>query len=131
PAIEQQIGVSLTRLIADKGYRGHNAPPGRRRSVYISGQKRGVTAVIRRQLRRRAAVEPVIGHVKNEHRMGRNYLIGRHGDATNAILAAVGYNFRRLIAWLAALLYLLRIVSLSAIAPDNHDSSSALPLQTA
>jgi len=54
PAIEQQIGVSLTRLIADKGYRGHNAPTVRRRSVFISGQKRGHTAVIRRQLRRRA-----------------------------------------------------------------------------
>ncbi len=104
PAIEQQIGASLRRIIADKGYRGHTAPPGPRRSVYISGQKRGVTAVIRRELRRRAAIEPVIGHVKAEHRMGRNYLAGRAGDAANAVLAAVGYNFRRLLAWLAALL---------------------------
>jgi transposase, IS5 family len=128
PAIEQQIGVSLTRLIADKGYRGHNAPPGWRRSVYISGQKRGVTAVIRRELRRRAAVEPVIGHVKAEHRMGRNYLIGRHGDAANAILAAVGYNFRRLIAWLAALWCLLRIASLRAaqLATSHHSSPETL-----
>ena len=131
PAIEQQIGVSLTRLIADKGYRGHNAPPGRRRSVYISGQKRGVTAVIRRQLRRRAAVEPVIGHVKAEHRMGRNYLIGRQGDAANAILAAVGYNFRRLLAWLTALLWLLRIVILGSAALTDPNNSSALRLQAA
>lgn len=131
PAIEQQIGVSLTRLIADKGYRGHNAPPGHRRSVYISGQKRGVTAVIQRELRRRAAVEPVIGHVKAEHRMGRNYLIGRHGDATNAVLAAVGYNFRRLLAWLAALLCLLRIARICAVAPKNPNSTPALRLQTA
>jgi transposase, IS5 family len=64
PAIEQQIGVSLTRIITDKGYRGHNAPPGRRRSVCISGRKRGVTAVIRRELRQCAAIEPAIGHVK-------------------------------------------------------------------
>lgn len=131
PAIEQQIGVSLTRLIADKGYRGHNAPPGWRRTVYISGQKRGVTAVIRRELRRRTAVEPVIGHVKAEHRMGRNYLIGRHGDAANAILAAVGYNFRRLIAWLAALLCLLRSASLSAGALGKPDDSSTLSLHNA
>ena len=138
PAIEQQIGVSLTRLIADKGYRGHNAPPGRRRSVYISGQKRGVTAVIRRELRRRAAVEPVIGHVKAEHRMGRNYLAGRHGDAANAILAAVGYNFRRLLAWLAALLCLLlallcllRIACLSVASIIRPTNSSDAFLQVA
>jgi transposase, IS5 family len=131
PAIEQHIGASLTRLIADKGYRGHNAPPARRRSVFISGQKRGVTAVIRRELRRRATVEPVIGHVKAEHRMGRNYLIGRRGDATNAILAAVGYNFRRLLAWLTALLCLLWVVSLRSAALGNPDKCSALRLQRA
>src|SRR5215469_11661085 len=131
PAIEHQIGVSLTRLIADRGYRGHNAPPARRRSVYISGQKRGVTAVIRRELRRRAAVEPVIGHVKAEHRMGRNYLLGRRGDAANAILAAVGYNFRRLLAWLTALLCLLRFASLRSAVLSNLEHSSALRLHAA
>ena len=130
PAIQQQIGVSLTRIIADKGYRGHNAPPGPRRSVYTSGQKRGVTAVIRRELRRRAAVEPVIGHLKAEHRMGRNYLAGRAGDAANAILAAVGYNFRRLLAWLAALLCLLRLTIICAAAfikPDNTADATLQP----
>jgi transposase, IS5 family len=48
-------------------------------------------------MRRRSAVEPVIGHVKSEHRLGRNYLAGRAGDAINTVLA-VGYNFRRLLA---------------------------------
>ena len=41
---------------------------------------------------RRSAVEPVIGHAKSEHRMGRNYLAHAQGDATNAILAAAGYT---------------------------------------
>ena len=59
---------------------------------------------IKRELRRRSAVEPVIGHLKAEHRMGRNYLWHRQGDATNAILAAAGYNFRRLIQWIKLLL---------------------------
>jgi hypothetical protein len=45
-----------------------------------------------------SAVEPVTGHLKAEHRMGRNYLWFRRDDAANAILAAVGYNFRRTIA---------------------------------
>ena len=71
--------------------------------VYISGQKRGVTDAIKRDLRRRSAVEPVIGHAKAEHRMGRNFLKGAEGDAANAVLAAAGYNFRRLLAWLAIL----------------------------
>ena len=59
-----------------------------------------MTPRIKRQLRRRSAVEPVIGHLKAEHRMGRNYLWYRWGDAANAVLAAASYNFRRLIRWL-------------------------------
>ena len=102
PEMEAQIGASLARIVADRGYRGHNAPPDQRFKVYISGQRRGVTDAIKRDLRRRSAVEPVIGHAKTEHRMGRNFLKGSHGDAANAVLAAAGYNFRRLLAWLAA-----------------------------
>ena len=63
-----------------------------------------MTPKIKRELRRRSAVELVIGHLKSEHRMGRNYLWHRQGDASNAVLAAVGYNFRRLIRWLESLL---------------------------
>jgi IS5 family transposase len=103
PEIEAQTGAALVRVVADRGYRGHNAPPGMKFRVYIAGQKRRVTDAIKRELRRRSAVEPVIGHAKAEHRMGRNFLKGAHGDAANAVLAAAGYNFRRLIAWLAAI----------------------------
>ena len=56
-----------------------------------------MTPQIKREMRRRAAIEPVIGHLKEDHRMDRNYLAHRHGDFNNAILAAAGYNFRRLI----------------------------------
>ena len=103
PEIQTQIGASLARIVADRGYRGHNAPPDPKMKVYISGQKRGVTDAIKRDLRRRSAVEPVIGHAKSDHRMGRNFLKGVQGDAANAVLAAAGYNFRRILAWLAAL----------------------------
>jgi transposase, IS5 family len=106
PDMEALVGNIIARLLGDKGYRGHNAPPDYKFRVFISGQKRGVTPKIKRELRRRAAVEPVIGHLKAEHRMGRNYLWFRHGDAVNAVLAAVGYNFRRLIRWLRLLLRL-------------------------
>ena len=104
PEMEAQIGANLSRIVADRGYRGHNAPPEHRFRVYISGQKRRVTAAIKRDLRRRSAVEPCIGHLKSEHRMGRNHLAHAAGDAANAVLAAAGYNFRRLLAWLATLL---------------------------
>ena len=104
PEMERQIGASLKRIVADRGYRGHNAPPEHKFRVFISGQKRRVTEQIKRELRRRSAVEPVIGHLKAEHRMGRNHVAQAQGDAINAVLAAAGYNFRRLLAWLALLL---------------------------
>jgi len=103
PDMEALVGNTIERILADKGYRGHNAPPDYKFRVFISGQKRGVTPKIKRELRRRSAIEPVIGHLKAEHRMGRNYLWFRHGDANNAVLAAAGYNFRRLIRWLSLL----------------------------
>ncbi|MGY4497982.1 hypothetical protein ACVWYH_001913 [Bradyrhizobium sp. GM24.11] len=104
PDMEKLVGNTIARLLADRGYRGHNAPPDHKFRVFISGQKRGVTPSIKRELRRRSAVEPVIGHLKAEHRMGRNYLWYQQGDANNAVLAAAGYNFRRLIRWLSLLL---------------------------
>ena len=67
--------------------------------VWISGQVRRVTKALRREMRRRAAVEPVIGHLKEDHRMRRNYLKGRDGDRINAVLAAAGFNFSLLLRW--------------------------------
>ena len=100
--LEELTGVETRRIHVDKGYRGHNHP--HRFRVWISGQVRRVTASIRREMRRRAAVEPVIGRLKAEHRMGRNYLKGPEGDRINAVLAAAGYNFGLLLRWLAELL---------------------------
>lgn len=104
PAMESMIGNTIERAIADAGYRGHNAPPKYKFKVYTAGQKRRVTPQIKREMKRRAAVEPVIGHLKAEHRMSRNHLAHRAGDAINAVLAAVGYNFRLLLNWLRFLL---------------------------
>ncbi|MBY3390171.1 hypothetical protein HFN66_30240 [Rhizobium laguerreae] len=100
PAIEAQVGAPLSRIIADAGYKGHNAPQSHRFRVYTAGQKRGMSEHIKRQMRRHSAIEPVIGHLKEDHRMGRNHLTWTIGDAANAILAAVGYNFRRILAWI-------------------------------
>lgn len=105
PDMEALVGNTIRRAFTDKGYRGHNAPPDYKFRVFIAGQKRRVTPKIKREMRRRSAVEPVIGHLKSEHRMGRNYLWYRQGDAINAVLAATGYNFRLLIRWLRLLLF--------------------------
>ena len=107
PAIEQMTGATLSRILADAGYRGHNAPPSHRMRVYTSGQKRGMTPAIKKVMKRRAAVEPVIGHMKQDHRMGRNFLAHAKGDANNPVLAAAGYNFRRILTWLWFLLALI------------------------
>ncbi|MEJ6871855.1 transposase, partial [Bradyrhizobium japonicum] len=92
------------RAYVDKGYRGHDTQNPRR--VFISGQKRGVFGVIKRELRRRSAIEPIIGHMKNEGHLSRCYLKGRAGDAANVLLSAVGHNLRRVLAWLRDLLSL-------------------------
>jgi IS5 family transposase len=111
--MEKLTGVEARRIHVDKGYRGHNHPHKFR--VWISGQVRRVTKTIRREMRRRAAVEPVIGHIKAEHRMERNYLKGRDGDRANAVLAAAGYNFGLLLRWFEALLRALIQLLLRAV----------------
>ena len=115
PAIEAMTGAVLSRILADAGYKGHNAPKEHTFKVYTQGQKRGLTPAIKRQFKRRAAIEPVIGHCKQDHRMGRNFLAHRDGDAINAVLAAAGYNFRRLLLWLGLVLRLV----LRALKPEH------------
>ncbi len=94
-------GVEIKRAYVDKGYVGHDAPKPLR--VYRSGQKRGVFGQIKKELRRRAAIEPVIGHLKSDGHLGRNYLKGRHGDHASAVLTATGHNLRLVLRWLRKL----------------------------
>ena len=119
PDMEALVGNTIQRAFVDKGYRGHNAPPDYRFRVFIAGQRRRVTPKIKREMRRRSAVEPVIGHLKAEHRMDRNYLWYRQGDAINAVLAAAGYNFSLLLRWLSRLLFrfMTRLCAAPALIP--------------
>ena len=113
PDMEKMIGNELSRILADAGYRGHNAPESHKLRVFTSGQKRRLTPAIKRQMRRRSAVEPVIGHLKSEHRMDRNYLAGEQGDAVNAVLVAAGYNLSLLLRWFRQLLCLFAALFLT------------------
>ncbi|KLK89901.1 hypothetical protein AA309_28775 [Microvirga vignae] len=85
-------GVEPDRLYVDSGYCGHDYV--RKERVFIARQRRGLTPTIRRELRRRSAIEPMIGHMKADGRLGRNHLLGSAGDAMNALLVAAGHNLR-------------------------------------
>jgi len=89
---EAMTGVAIERIYADKGYRGHDYDG--EAKVMLSGHKRGLTPTMRRELKRRSAIEPMIGHAKNDGRLGRNWLLGPDGDKINATLAAAGHNLR-------------------------------------
>lgn len=102
---ERLTGCAIERVYVDKGYRGHHTKNPRR--IFISGQKRGVFGVIKRELRRRSAIEAVIGHMKAEGHLGRCYLKGRQGDAASLVLTAIGQNLRLVLAWLRILLRLI------------------------
>ncbi len=109
---ETLTGREIERAYVDKGYVGHHAPkPGR---IFRSGQRRGVHGQIKRELRRRSAIEPVIGHCKTDGHLGRNFLHGRLGDRINAVMSAVGYNLRLILKWLRKLL--LQIIAAIVLA---------------
>ena len=109
--------VEIKRAYVDKGYVGHGAPKPLR--VYRSDQKRGVHGQIKKELRRRAAIEPVIGHLKSEGHLDRNYLKGRHGDQANAVLTATGHNLRLVLRWLRELLCKLIAALIAVIWPTS------------
>jgi IS5 family transposase len=119
--VERLTGTPIARLYVDRGYRGHNDR--RKDRVFLSGQRRGLTPTIRKELRRRSAIEPAIGHMKSDGRLGRNYLLGTLGDAINAILAGVGYNLRLILNWLRALFALIVTALLLIKLPQPQTSA--------
>jgi len=94
---EMNTTQKIDTAYVDKGYRGHSVE-GKR--IFISGQKKGVTKWIKSQLKRRQAIEPHIGHMKNDGKLGRNYLKGRLGDEINAMLCGIGHNLRLIYNWI-------------------------------
>lgn len=106
--LRQIVGRSPSRVAVDQGYKGHRLTGHPHTAVFITGQKRGVTDKIKRWLKRRAVVEPIIGHAKNDGLLGRNWLKGRSGDRSNTLLAAAGFNLRQLLRFLNRCDYFLR-----------------------
>jgi transposase, IS5 family len=107
--VKRMTGSSVKEAYCDKGYRGHTVSGDT--IVHIAGAKRRVSRSLRKWLRRRCAIEPVIGHLKSDTRMNRNYLKGTLGDKINALLCGSGANIRKLIA--AFFLFFSTLVKLS------------------
>jgi len=98
--VEILTDIRPKRAFVDRGYRGHGVQT---TAVYIAGQKRGLTPALRRDLRRRSAIEPMIGHMKTDGRLARCALMGALGDALHAVLCGCGHNIRMILAHLRAL----------------------------
>ena len=105
----------ITEAICDRGYRGKKEVDGTAICIPDSPKKRDTKyqkEQKRKKFRRRAAIEPIIGHVKSDHRMQRNYLKGFIGDEINLLLAASAFNLKKWMNHFLLLLFMLRIVHL-------------------
>jgi IS5 family transposase len=115
----QGLGVKPEVIYADLGYRGVDKDnPGV--EIKHRGKDKRLTEDERRLLKRRQAIEPIIGHLKADHRMDRCHLKGTQGDAIHAVLCAAGYNIRWLLRMIAKkglglLLCLLQAAGLTAL----------------
>ena len=109
--------------VVDRGYRGLGVLATR---VLISSTRRGLMPDLLRQLRRRAAIEPEIGHMKTDGRLARCPLKGTIGDAVFAVLCRCGHNIRKILAPLRALLSL--IIAMIMAAFGHHQSGPDQPI---
>ena len=86
--------VSPKQAAVDKGFRGSKYHP-EGLQVLVAGTRK-FKGVLKRLVKRRSAIEPIIGHLKYDHALGRNFLKGKQGDRINALLTACGFNLRKL-----------------------------------
>ena len=96
--VETITGRPAKTAYCDQGYRGHGLKGGTQIKIVGRFPKRATRAQ-RKWLKRRTAIEPVIGHLKSDHRLTRSYLKGVSGNQANVLLAAAGYNLAKLLAW--------------------------------
>lgn len=101
--------TKIDTAFVDKGYKGHGIDQGEGEiKIFISGQQKRngtkLTKIIKKQLKRRQAIEPIIGHMKNDGKLDLSRLKGIIGDKINAVLAACGHNLRMILKHLRKLL---------------------------
>lgn len=125
-------GVTPKEAYVDRGYKGHGIEKGALENlkVWIAGTKRGLTHTINKKLKRRNAIEPVIGHLKSDGRLSRNFLKGTEGDAINAILCGAGHNIRKMLRQLA-LFIVLNLIAMRRYWRDSPTVSRSFAFATA
>lgn len=96
-SVKACTGVVPKQVFVDAGYRGKSHFP-KDSKVFVAHIRRKVSVSLRRFFRRRSAIEPVIGHLKSDHRMNRNFLKGVEGDKMNAVLSGCAYNLRKMVS---------------------------------
>ncbi len=95
--MEKITGLRPQEVYVDLGYKGNDHHP-EDVQVHLSNKSRKkMTRWQRMWMNRRSAIEPIISHLKHDHNMTRNFLKGKEGDRINAILAAAGCNFNKLV----------------------------------
>jgi IS5 family transposase len=99
--VERLTGIRPKHATVDQGFRGKEHHPNDVEVLVCKRQK--LAGKARRLFKRRSAIEPVIGHSKTDHCLGRNYLKGHLGDCLNALLAGCGFNLRKLCRTLTTL----------------------------
>jgi len=122
--VEILTNVQPDTVLADRGYRRVTPPDG---TQLLISHTRRLPARLKRLLKRRQVVEPMIGHMKSDGLLGRNWLKGALGDAMHAVLCGAGHNLRMILAhlrvlWLACRLWLLSLFagfSIATPAPAN------------
>jgi IS5 family transposase len=98
--IKRLTGILPGEANVDLGYRGHGIRH-EDTEIILSHQKRGITPAKRKRQKRRNAIEPIIGHCKNDRKVGpRNWLHGLKGDQINALAMAIGFNLRKILRWI-------------------------------
>jgi IS5 family transposase len=90
----KKLSPDTNKVFVDQGYKGHNFKE--KGKVYITKTKKSLSVEDKKMLKRRSSIEPIIGHLKNYGRMGRNHLKGVMGDIINPLISAVGLNLRRI-----------------------------------
>lgn len=96
--VNKLTGITPQDAYCDMGYRGHGLKGATK--IHLVGKiPKRATKSLRKWMKRRAAVEPIIGHLKSDYRLNRNHLKGKTGDLINVVLAAAAYNMAKLLAW--------------------------------
>lgn len=127
---EKLTGKEIKDAYVDFGYRGHGHEGHTNVHVVNNRKMKKLTRHVRGLWKRRAAIEPIIGHLKNDNGMSKNWLKGKDGDMINALLCGCGFNMRKLLRFLFVPIYnLLKKLLNMTFFERNEFEQNLMPLK--